>query len=201
MSTEQYDMALNFDDSQQTEADKKLLVAFYRAPIKNEPKSAEAGRPIFDEIDLIKIIVPGSRDSYVGDASVEYQNRFPIQWARYKQGREQTVSGTPLSALSWMTLSQIAEFEAVNVKTIEQLVSMADAVSQKFMGHLMIKDRALNYLNAAKENAPTTKLMAELDKRDETIAELQKTVEALVARNRADDAKAQSTKVPMSAKA
>ena len=118
MSTEQIDFAMNFEDSQQSEADKRLLVLFYRAPIKNEFKSTEAGRPIFDEIDLVKIITPGSRDSFVGDATEEYQMRFPGQWARYKVGKDQASNSTPLNMLPWMSMGQIAEFNAVGCQKI-----------------------------------------------------------------------------------
>jgi ABC-type enterochelin transport system substrate-binding protein len=56
------------------------------------------------------------------------------------------------------------------------------------MGHHAIKQRAAAYLAAAKENAPTLKMEAELKKRDETIAELQETVNALLAREKAANA-------------
>ena len=192
MSTQEIDFAMNFEDNQQSEADKKLMVIFYRDTIKNEPKSVEAGRPIFDEIDLVKIITPGSRDSFVGDATEEYQHRFPKQWAAYKSGRDQSAgSGTPLNQLPWLSIGQIAEFKAVNVHTVEQLVSMADAVSQKFMGHHAIKQRAQAYLDASKAAAPLLKLQAELEKRDEQIALLQKQMSDLI---EASQKKAATTK-------
>lgn len=195
MSTDTLDFAMNFEDNQQSEADKRLLVAFYREPLKNETKSIEAGRPIFDEFDLIKIITPGSRDSFVGDATFEYQQRFPHQWSRYKAGRDQGVSGTPLNQLPWMSLAQIAEFNAVGCRTIEQLVGMADSLSQKFMGHHAIKQRAQTYLDAAKGQAPMLKLESELEKRDQQIAELQETVKNLIESRKAE----QSAKVPLKA--
>jgi len=193
MSTETFDAVMNFEDGQQSEADKRLLVLFYRATVKNEPKSIEAGRPIFDEIDLVKIITPGSRDSFVGDATLEYQQRFAPQWARYKAGREQTSSGTPLNQLPWMSIAQVEEFKAVGCHTIEQLVGMSDAVSQKFMGHHDLKRRAQLYLDAAKDAAPTLKMQAELEKRDEEIKTLQTQVAALLAANQANES---AKKVP-----
>lgn len=181
MSTDTLDFTMNFEDSQQSEADKKLLVIFFKDVVKNEPKSTEAGRPIFDEIDLIKIITPGSRDSFVGDATPDYQARFPQQWARYKAGRSQEVSGTPLNQLPWLGVGQIAEFNAVGCHTVEQLVGMPDAVSQKFMGHHAIKQRAAAYLEAAKAEAPTLKMEAELKKRDDEIAELRELINQMQA--------------------
>ena len=195
MSPDAIDFAMNFEDNQQSDADKRLLVLFYREPIKNEQKSIDAGRPIFDEIDLVKIITPGSRDTFVGDASEEYQRRFPSQWARYKAGREQGSSGTPLNQLPFLSMGQVAEFNAVGCTTVEHLVGMSDNLSQKFMGHFALKQRAQEYLDAAKGAAPTLRLQAELSKRDEQLAELQATVKALVEKQN------QPAKVPLTAKA
>jgi hypothetical protein len=181
MSTDVLDFAMNFDDNQQADADRKLLVAFFKDTVKNEAKSIAAGRPIFDEIDLVKIITPGSRDSFVGDATEQYQQRFKSQWDRYKAGQAQSVSGTPLNQLPWLSVSQIAEFNAVGCQTVEQLVGMPDAMSQKFMGHHAIKQKALAYLDAATSAAPMLKLQAELEKRDEQIKELQAQMAAVLA--------------------
>jgi hypothetical protein len=181
MPTDTLDFAMNFESNEQAEADKKLFVVFYQDVIKNEPKSAEAGRPIFDTIDLIKIMTPGSRDTVVSDATEQYQSRFPQQWARYKAGKEQNTSGTPLNQLSWLSIAQIAEYNAVGCHTIEQLAGMADAMAQRFMGHHAIKLRAQQYLDAASGSAPILLLQDELRKRDEQLAELRSTVEALQA--------------------
>jgi hypothetical protein len=178
MSTPEIDFQMNFEDAQQSEADKKLLVIFYKRAEKNETKSAEAGRPIFDEFDAVKILTPGSKDTYTGDASPDYQQRFPSQWSRYKAGQSQELAGTPLSLLPWLGIGQIAELNAVGCHTVEHLAGMSDALSQKFMGHHAIKQRAQQYLDAAKGNAPLLKMEAALQKRDEEIAELRAMIEA-----------------------
>jgi len=183
MSTEILDFAMNFEDGQQSEADKKLLVIFYRDIQKNELKSTEQGRPIFDEIDVVKIMSPGQRDSFVGDATEQYQQRFPTQWARYKAGRDQGEgSGTPLNMLPWMSMSAVAEFKALNCHTVEQLVGMPDSVSQRFMGHHQIKQRAQAYLDASKDAAPLMKLNAELEKRDDQLKQQAEVMAAMKAR-------------------
>jgi hypothetical protein len=183
MSTATIDFEMNFQDNQQSEADKRLYVHFYKDATKNEFKSREAGRPIFDEFDYVKVITPGSRDTIVtrvADGS-DYARRFPAAWARYKAGQEQGESGTPLSQLPWMSVGQVAELSAVGCKTVEQLVGMPDVLSQKFMGHHQLKQRAQVYLEASKNAAPALKLQAELEKRDLQIAELQAQVATLVA--------------------
>jgi hypothetical protein len=194
MSTATIDYEINFQDNQQSEADKRLLVVFYKEAIKNTFKSIEAGRPIFDEVDHVKIMTPGSRDTFttkVTGGDSEYPLRFPQQWARYKAGQDQEASGTPLNQLPWMSIGQIAELNAVGCKTVEQLVGMSDALSQKFMGHHQLKQRAQVYLDTAKDAAPLLKLQSELETRDEQIAELQATVKGLVEANKA------AAKVPL----
>ena len=188
MSTATLDYDLNFQDNQQTEADKRLFVQFFKDAVKNEIKSKEAGRPIFDEHDFVRVITPGSRDTVitrVADGS-DYALRFHAQWARYKAGQNQDVSGTPLSQLPWMSVGQVAEFAAVGCRTVEQLVGMPDNLSQKFMGHHQLKQRAQVYLDAAKEAAPALKLQAELEKRDLEIAELRTMIEAMSASKKAE---------------
>ena len=182
MSTATLDHELNFQDNQQSEADKKLFVIFYSEAIKNESKTIAAGRPIYDDIDHIKILAPGSRDTFVTEATPEYQMRFADRWKQYKANQEQTVSGTPLSEIPWMTKGQVAEFRAVSCVTAEQLVNMPDNVSQKFMGHHQLKARVQAFLDAAAGAAPALKLQAELDQRDEQLKMQGDQIRALMAK-------------------
>lgn len=182
------DFDMNFEQAQQSEADKKLFVMFFKGTVKNEFKSTEAGRPIFDEIDLVKIMSPGSRDNFIGDATPDYQSRFPQSWARYKANQSQDDIGTPLNMLPWLTISQIEEFRALNVRTVEQLAGMADSMSQRFMGFHGLKQRAQSYLDAAKDAAPIHKMQSELQKRDDEINQLKETVDNLVKQKEAEQA-------------
>ena len=172
---------LDFDESRQYQGDEKLAVIFYKRAIKNEFKSTEAGRPIFDELDYIKILTPGSRDTFESEASPEYQNRFATQWAKYKSNQEQTVSGTPLSEVPWLTMAQVLELKGVNINSVEALAGVADSMAQKFMGINELKRRAQTYLDAAHDAAPLLKMQEELRKRDEQIAELRQMIEAQAA--------------------
>lgn len=57
-----------------------------------------------------------------------------------------------------MSRSQVAEFNAMNIKTIEQLIGMSDALSQKIMGFSMLKQRMERFLAASKGESVTGKL-------------------------------------------
>lgn len=181
MATQEIDFTMNFEEAQQSDADKRLLVTFFREAVQSEFKSIEAGRPIFDDIDMIRIMTPGSRDTTVGIAHYGYQQRFPRQWTQYKQNAEQTGSGTPLSAVPWLTNARVAELAVFHIRTVEQLANMPDNAAQRFMDHHALKQQAAAFLEAAKGAAPMLKLQAELSARDEQIAELRAAVSAMQA--------------------
>lgn len=180
---------MDFESMEQSEADKRLRAIFFRGTVKNEVKSATQGRPIFDDIIMVRIISPGTRDDFIGDATDEYKQRFPKQWLQFKRGLEQLGDGTPLSQLAWLTPGQVAEFNAFHIYTVEQLAGMPDAVSQRFQAHHQIKQRAQAYIDAANSRAPMQMLEARLAERDEanrlqaeTIAALTKQVAELAAK-------------------
>jgi hypothetical protein len=184
MPTPVYDGTI-YDDQSIHEDDKRLFVQFYMEPVKNAVKSAAEGRPIFDDVPMVKIITPGSRDVMVTRANAQYQQRFPKQWEAFQRNIAQTVDGTPLEQVPFLTVSQVAELKALNVLSLEQLAGLSDAVVHKFMGAQKMKQQAQTYLDAAKSAAPMTQLMAELEKRDAQLAALQQQVEQLVAAKKA----------------
>jgi hypothetical protein len=172
---------MDFDQSREHEGDNKLYVVFYTSTELNEAKSLEAGRPVHDEIDLVKIITPGQRDSVVSKATYDYQQRFPRQWDQYKRNVSQNGSGTPLSEVSFLTLAQIADLKASNVHTVEQLAGMSDSQAHNLMGFHALKALAVAYVEQAKGNAPLVKMQAELEERDAKIAAMQSQLDQILA--------------------
>lgn len=179
MSTLDFDM--NFEDNQQNEADKRLPVKFSLIPTLCEAETLAQGRPIYRDEEVIHIMIPGSRDITAALVDDNYRRRFARQYAAFKAGQEQHLNGTPLNVLVWLTPAQIAELNAVNCHTVEQLAEMPESLAQKFMGAHALQQRAKTYLLAAKEQAPMIKLQAELEKRDEEIATLNRQMAELMA--------------------
>jgi len=182
MPTEEYDGIVT-SDSIQSEDDKRLFVQFFLAAVKNETKSAAEGRPIFDEIPMVKIITPGSRDVLVNKAHQIYRDRFPLQWDRFQKKLTPVQDGTRLEEVPFLTVGQIAELKALNVFTLEQLAGLSDANSRHFMSFNSMKQKAVAYLESAKSAAPITMLKNELEKRDSEIEVLKQQVAKLMAAN------------------
>ena len=165
-----YDQAAVMEDQPRFAMDKKLFVQFYLRAVVNNFKSSQEGRPIFDEVDYVRIIVPGDKNTVI-DTKVtpEYAQRFATQFEKYKKNQSQAVSGTPLEVWPQMTVGQVAELKAMNVHTVEQLAELPDNLAQRIMGSHDLRRRATTFLEAAHGEAANTKLAAELAQRDNEI--------------------------------
>jgi hypothetical protein len=177
--TPTYDSEI-FDDSNMYMHDDKLVAFFHLMPVKLEVESKEQGRLVCTDIEYITIITPGQRDTLVTEVTDQYRHRFQKRYDAWKSKMEAPESGTPLSEVPWLTPSQIAEFNWLHIKTVEQLVNLSDSVAQKIMDFHRIKARAQRFLDAATAAAPDMKLEAELAKRDETIEEMKAQIAALI---------------------
>lgn len=154
-------------------ADDRLMIKFEMFPHPNEVKSLEAGHPVYDDREYITIIVPGDKNSIVHrPVWAQDKNRFARQYAAFKQGQSQEVSGLPLSMWGGMKLSQAKEFEYFNVKTVEQLAEMSDGHGQQIHGFQELKKRAKDYIAYTKEQQPLLEMRKEVEERDIQIATL-----------------------------
>jgi hypothetical protein len=177
-----YEEEKTYEDGKQFADDDKLLVKFDVRAVKHDKKSEEAGRPIFYDAEYIQVIVPGSRDVSTFPMDDHYRRRFQKRYDAWKANTaSNTLDGTLLSELPWMSKSQIAELNYSNVFTVEQLASLSDANAQKFMGNFQLRERAKNYLAAAAGEAPMLKLQAALEERDNHIQVLERKVNDLMA--------------------
>jgi len=155
--------------------DKKLSVHFFVHPVENPRKSKEAGRPIYDDVEMVSIMAPGNtKTEYTARAhSMHYDSNERKQWTyaerfsdiydRFKRGMDEQQSGTPLSEVPFLTVSQKAEMNAMKVYTVEQLAGMADRdIRKKGMGFREHVDAAKAYLDTSQGTNTLASEMAEL---------------------------------------
>lgn len=175
--------AMAFETAQYNpEHDKKLRVDFRLQPWMDENASAREGRPIFKDLEFVRIIVPGDRNTII-DREVWPSDRvrFAEKYRAFKEGREQESTGTSLEAWPSVTRAQVEELKFFKIKTVEQLADMDDSLGTKFMGFQKLKQAAKDFLAAANGAAVGTQLRAELAERDTAIAVLQAQVQELLA--------------------
>jgi hypothetical protein len=140
------DLAMN---SGARHGDETLLVKFFKKPKLNSAKTTEAGRPIYEERDHIQIMQPGNKDSIIiRPATNMDRDRFAEHFRRYEAREDQeAIEGTMLEDWAGITRSQCEELKYLNIRTVEQLVSVSDSNAQNVMGITHMKQRAKKYLD------------------------------------------------------
>ena len=165
------------------EAKQGRKYAFFReATVLNMHKTEAQGRPIHDPVVLIEKIIPGDNlNRPVRPMREEDKNEYPQEWAAFVAKREQQIPGTPLAVVPWLSRTQIAEYNALGIFTVEQLATLPESVAHRIMGFHESRRKAENFLKAAQDSSYQEKLQAEALKKDETIEELKARIAALEA--------------------
>lgn len=138
---------------------------FYLEPVKNNNKSREAGRDIYEDRTFILILSPGQTKSECRRPMQEQDKRlYPQAWADFQAGSsETTVTGTPIEYLG-VSPARAKELRAVHIHTIEQMADCADTNSRNVgMDFHTLKNKAAAYLSkSSPEVAELRKQVEEL---------------------------------------
>lgn len=174
-----------------------LYIRFHKEPVLNQLKSFGGtvvkadgstsyvegeGRPIYDEEEYIEIVTPGDKTNVV-DRPVRPADKrqYAQQYAAWKAGDEEQLSGTPLTMWPAVSRSQVEELKHFRVRTVEQLADLSDANLQNIGPIRDLRERAKDFLATAKGNAPTEALRAQLADEKNRREALERQVQELVA--------------------
>lgn len=156
--------------SGQNAGDEALLVKFYLHPRQNAEKTLTEGRPIFDDREYVSIMVPGNKSSVVErPATAMDKQRFPTHYKAFTnriEGDGDVLQGTPLAEWSGLTRGQVEELRFFNVRTVEQLSTLSDSNSQKFLGVGTLRKKAKAYLEMSEGNAGAERLRSMEDENE-----------------------------------
>ena len=133
------------------DGDDKLYVTFHTAAVLNPAASTKAGRPIYDDIDMITVRTPGSQLTSIVDNAKKYTYGRPVLATKYKDwksGQMESAGGTPLDNFPFMfnKPSLIAELKYRNIFTVEQLADLTDSGKQGLMGGHEICQKAKDWI-------------------------------------------------------
>jgi hypothetical protein len=173
-----------------------LHVTFYMEAQPDPKATREQGRPIFHDVEMVKILIvgdpktslvapahsSGQRDPNTGEP-MTYAERFPEHYRYFKDGQDQMrADGTPLSEVPWLNASRREELKAVNVRTVEGLAGLDGTMLQRLgMGARELKNKAQAWIDAAAGNAVEARLAGELASRDEQIERMQAQINQMLA--------------------
>lgn len=132
-----------------------IFPKFFMKPVQNHAKSAEEGRPIFEDVEFIEIMIAGDAKSQVeSKVSQKHIDRWPREYEAFKNGLEATVTGTPITEWPAITASRAAELKALKIFTVEALAEIPDTAIQRIgMGGRDLVTKAKAYIEAAKDGA------------------------------------------------
>jgi hypothetical protein len=160
---------------------KGMTALFYRDAQHNKKKSQDAGRPIFEDVTMVRIGPPGERlNVVIRPASRADVQRFPREWARFEQGQPQVPDGTPVEMLYPERPSIGKQLKASGVHTVEQLSELSShAIDQIGMGCQTWVNYAQKYVEDSKKGVTSVKMRRELELRDQEINSLKHEIDLL----------------------
>ena len=166
------------------QAAEKLFVRFDFRAVKNEAKSAEEGRAVFEDREYVEIMVPGDRGNAIHrEVRDEDKQRFAPAYAAWKANAASGgLVGTPLEHWPMVTKAEVEELKYFKCFTVEQLAGMSDGNLRNVGPFLDLRRKAQAFVQAAKDAAPVAKLAAELEARDAEIAALKAQMADIVRR-------------------
>jgi hypothetical protein len=148
-----------------SDEDKKLRVRFYNDEIKDEAASVKEGRPIYKSVEMVEIRIPGDKDNVavgrVSKMDPDPRERFPGAYAKFKRGDAVQVVGTPLRRWGLMEPVEARGYEDLGILTVEHLAGMSDSICQQYRGSVADRQKARDFLEMAKGQAPVAAARAE----------------------------------------
>jgi len=153
-----------------------LVTPFFKTVAQLDPHASKAqGRPIYHDMEVCEVRIAGDRNfkpefpahsmwNKIEGEEITYAQRWPAQYARFKENVEQTADGTPLSELPFLTEAKRMELRGLKVYTAEALAS----IEGKNLQTLGIEGRewktqASAYLSRASGSAETVRLASEVE--------------------------------------
>jgi hypothetical protein len=166
--------------------DQRLFVEFVSRSVQDEVQSRDAGRPVFVQVDYVRIRQPGERDEILRPAHRGDQQRFARRWQAYQEGRQELPAGTPLSILFPNNPEVVENLKYDKIFVVEQLAALNDtAIGNIGLGGRQFVDKAKAFLAAASNGKGLQELFAEVDQlaaglkaKDERIKALETALEA-----------------------
>lgn len=162
-----------------------VIPRFHMEAIKNNVQSEAQGRPIFHNMEMIEIIIPGNRESIVNRfVRQEDRERWPAIYAAFKAGQEAPLDGTPIKEWAAIDRAQAEELAYFNVRTVEALAELSDAAMMKVspMGGHALREKAKAWLEQAKGNAPLMEMQARAERAEADKAALERQLADLAGR-------------------
>jgi len=149
---------------------------FFVEAVEQTFKSEQAGRPVFEDVEFVEIVLLGdNKTRAVEKVNQGHVDRWPQYYAKFKKGQQDVYDGgTPLKEWPPMRPSQIAELNALNVYTVDQLARVPDNNLDRLgPGARALRDKAAAWLKASEDTGEIARLIAANKQLEARVLELE----------------------------
>jgi hypothetical protein len=157
-------------------------VRFFVAYNLNSVKSANEGKPVYDEITSVSIKFAGMDETVRRVEEMDKAN-YPREWEAFSKGIEAIAEGTPLSEWAMIPASAAKELNHFGFFTIEQLAEAPDAAKAKIGTLAQFCVKAQKWVEAASSDQNRiVALEAAIENERNRNRRLEEKLEVLIAR-------------------
>lgn len=152
-----------------------LIVQFRKQAVQNNYQTHLQGKPVFEDHDFIKILIPADRNLIIDTkVTAEHKEKFSEEWENYQKTGMVAQTGYPLDEWTSVTRSQVELLKYSNIFTVEQLASLSDAGVQSLgMGALDLRAKAQSFMERSSETKDLNKLSDTMEELRSRIRELE----------------------------
>lgn len=164
------------------EDDKSLIVTFFVSKKLMGLKSQEAGKPVYEDREFVKIMIKGQDKQIVVDEVTErHKQRFPIAYLAFRNSKPAPVIGTPIGLMPGVGPSLAHHLTGMNLRTVEDVANVTDENTLQAMGAGArdLVRRAKAWLEQTSERALTAN--AQLEEKEAENAALREQIKAFEA--------------------
>ena len=150
-------------------ADRPPFVQFETIAVKNNARSLEEGRLVYEDRDMANVVSAGSKDVHVvlalewlarkksdalnGRYPMEWYQRHQAQYDEWKKGNELPEEGTPIKMWPPVTPAEAAMLIGANVRTVEDLAALPESgLTLLGIGSRSLRDKARAWLESQTAN-------------------------------------------------
>jgi hypothetical protein len=153
---------------------------FKNMAIEDKGRSQQMGRPIFNDLEVVELRIPGTKDFSVQPATafcgwvvdeetgeqvkLTYAEKYARQYRQFKERQHQTMTGTPLDYVPFLTEGKRAELRALSVYTVEMLAELdGQPLKNLGIGGRDLKNKAIEYLASSDHSATVMRQRLEIE--------------------------------------
>lgn len=181
MSGEMFDMAADTNLNPNAGRDTAMGMFYVQAAI-DEKESKIAGHPVYNDVVMVKIRIPGDKfNEPIHTATDEHKRRFPRSWEAFQKSKSHAIEGMPIEQWPPVTPAQVAMLKGADILSVEALSELNETKLPHIPDIMRLKQKARDWLKAASGTADATRLQGELREALERSARLEARMEQLQA--------------------